>query len=60
VGGHGPRVGVCLGDLFIGQRLQLRLDNLKLLQALAHLLDLALQSLGLGLDINWLGSIRSI
>jgi hypothetical protein len=55
VGGHGPRIGVCLGDLLIVQGLPLRLDDLKLLQALAHLLDLALQSLGLGMDLNWLG-----
>ena len=60
VGGHGSCVRVRLGDLPIGHHLQLRLDDLKVLQALAHLLDLALQTLGLGLHLNWLGSICSL
>jgi len=46
--------------LTIRERVQLRLDGLQFLHALAHLLNLALQALGLGLHLRGLSPIRSL
>ena len=60
VGGHGSCVGISLGELTIRDRIQLRLNSLQFLHALAHFLNLSLQALGLSLHLRGLSPIRSL